>query len=276
MSCLPDFLVIGAARSGSTWIHECLKEHPLIGVPRERKELHFFNKDENFSKGLCWYRAFFDDLHGFELKGEVTPTYLCDEKSAARIKDVVPEVRLVASLRNPTERAFSAYMGHIMNGNLSRSDNIFEADSILKFDNQSGLLAHGHYSIHLKRFLYHFDRARILVVFFDELQANPRRFIDRIVSFLGVETGFELSVLNRRVNEGRFSPMLRAANLLSKKLPEPVAAVVQKRVIRLRKRYAPLQRKMTARERIGLDRYYKPYNDELRRQLGQQLPPGWS
>ena len=223
-----DFLVIGAARCGSTWIHEALKSHPEVMMPTHKKELHFFNVEENFNKGFDWYLSNFNDVAGMHVVGEVTPSYLSDIKSTSRIWEHLPQVKLIASLRNPTERAFSSYKGHVMSGRLSREDTIFEAENKLSFSNQSSILKHGHYADHLKRFYSYFPKENILVLFYDDLRAEPLNFIQKIYDFIGVEDSHVPPSLNDVINEGRYSSLLRSVNVVSSLLPDRIEDKVRR------------------------------------------------
>lgn len=273
---LPDFLVIGAARCGSTWIHEALKEHPAIAMPLDRKEIHFFNRDSHYAQGLGWYAPFFTHKTDDQICGEVTPSYLSDEKAAARIAQHVPKAKLVVSLRNPAERAFSSYTGYVMAGKLSPSDTIFEADKKLDFDNQSSLLAHGHYAEHLARYFSLFPRENILVLFYEDLAKDPQNFISRIYTFLEVDATYQPAVLNKRVNEGRFSSFLRFFNVVASWLPESVQKYIQKTVIMLRKKLAPRHKEIPSDLKTQLDDYYRGYNRKLAELLGVELPENWA
>jgi len=200
MSAIPEFLFIGAARCASTWVHECLKEHPGVCVPRRPKELHFFNQDENFSRGLDWYRRFWEHRTPAQVCGEVTPAYLCHEPSAARIHDLLPDVKLIVSLRNPIERTYSAYKGHVLAGRIEPGTNVLDADRQLCFDNQSGMVSHGFYHRHLMRYLDLFERRRVLILLYDELISDSAAFIARILRFIDVDDAFVPDNLTRRVH----------------------------------------------------------------------------
>src|SRR5690348_11928752 len=95
---LPNFLVIGVEKGGTTWLHTQLKKHPEIFLPNT-KEVHFFNKynsnfvaHDYFKFGLDWYREFFKDYEGQQAIGEVTPMYICDAEAPLRIKQTLPDV----------------------------------------------------------------------------------------------------------------------------------------------------------------------------------------
>ena len=104
---LPTFLVIGAPRSGTTWIARNLREHPEICLSK-KKELHFFDRDENYERGIAYYESFFtrcsEQQHAI---GEATPDYIHVPVAAKRIKEHLPHAKLIVSLRNPRDRVYS-------------------------------------------------------------------------------------------------------------------------------------------------------------------------
>ena len=106
---LPNFLVIGAQRGGTTLLHRVLDRHPEVYVPQRRKEVHFF--DWYYDRGADWYAGFFpcEQADEYRAVGEVTPDYLFDPHAPGRIRAVLPHCRFVASLRDPIQRAFSWY-----------------------------------------------------------------------------------------------------------------------------------------------------------------------
>lgn len=103
---LPDFIGIGVQRAGTTRIYELLKQHSEICMPTYRKEVHYF--DRYYHKGERWYRSLFDHCKG-KIVGEITPAYIYDEKCAERIHKLLPDVKLIAILRNPIDRAYSQF-----------------------------------------------------------------------------------------------------------------------------------------------------------------------
>ena len=103
---LPSFLGIGVQRSATTWVHNCLKEHPGVYVPEE-KELRFF--DENYERGFAWYEKYFETSSEGQVVGEITPNYFNVPDALARISEHLPEVKLFVIFREPVSRARSAY-----------------------------------------------------------------------------------------------------------------------------------------------------------------------
>jgi hypothetical protein len=113
---LPAFIIIGAQKAGTTSLYKYLRQHPNI-VPALKKEVKFF--DCNYDLGLDWYRSHFpyhSKLNGQKMTGEASPHYLFHPLAARRIANVLPEVKLIALLRNPVERAYSHYQLNVRRG----------------------------------------------------------------------------------------------------------------------------------------------------------------
>ena len=112
---LPDFLIIGAQKSGTTWLADQLSFHP--GIFMVPDEIHYFDKAQNFCRGLQWYSHHFENAGPTQLAGEKTPDYLWanGDGTEGHLADVhqklyqtLPAARLIVVLRNPVERALSA------------------------------------------------------------------------------------------------------------------------------------------------------------------------
>src|SRR5688572_19406956 len=103
---LPDFVVIGSMRAGSTSLARYIGAHPSVYMP-PKKELHFF--DWNWDRGLDWYRAQFRDATPGAIIGEATPIYIVYREAMERLAKACPEARLLVVLRDPVSRAYSHY-----------------------------------------------------------------------------------------------------------------------------------------------------------------------
>jgi hypothetical protein len=181
---LPDFLVIGAQRAGTTLLHTVLAAHPEVYLPGQRKEIHFF--DWYFGRGPEWYRRFFprvDEAGSYRAIGEATPDYLAAPNAAERIHDLIPQCRLVAVLRNPVDRAYSWYC-YLRRGYNERRD----FNSFISQDPTA--LEWGLYAKHLGRYLSLFPRTSLLVLLYEELIQQPVRQLDQVSQFLGLSTGW--------------------------------------------------------------------------------------
>ncbi|MGH6901037.1 MAG: sulfotransferase family protein, partial [Geminicoccaceae bacterium] len=178
---LPNFLVIGAQRAGTSLLHQILLAHPEVYVPVERKEVHYF--DRYFERGLAWYQGYFpagDAAGRYRAIGEITPDYLAAAEAPARIHALLPECRLVVILRNPVDRIHSWYQ----HARRSRNE---RRDFATFLDEEPLALGAGLYHRHLLRYLALFPREALLVVVYEELLRDPGRELGRLTAFLGVD-----------------------------------------------------------------------------------------
>ena len=185
---LPNFLVIGAEKGGTTWLDLQLRQHHDIFLP-ETKEVHFFNRfgsnlDEcdNFTnRGLSWYEKFFSSWAGQKAVGEVTPMYLCDNAAPQRIHDTLPDVKVICILRNPISRAQSHYWMAA-----TKSHTRLSLEEIVETDDDR-IIKRGLYSTQLKRYLDLFPVDRILVLYFEDVFSAPHAALSQVFQFLDVE-----------------------------------------------------------------------------------------
>ena len=197
----PDFLILGAMKSGTSTLFHHLLRHPGVGAPY-RKEVHFFGMGERAGHGPAWYRAHFPlraPLGRRRLTGEATPNYLYDPEAPARIRAALPEVRLLAILREPTERAVSHYFHEVRMGRetLPIEEAFAVEDARLAHAATLGeagreTLEHacyrrrGLYAEQIERYLAHFPRERLLVLGMGELRRDPEGALARTFAFLGL------------------------------------------------------------------------------------------
>lgn len=204
---LPTFLGIGVPRAGTTWLHTLLSAHPDVYLPTRRKEVRFF--DRHYDQGREWYEDFFcgpDEAARYAAIGEISPQYLYDEATPARIAGLVPEAKLIVMLRHPVDRAYSQFGFVVQRRDFRGSFEEFVAT-------RDRALEMGFYSRYLDRYLQHFDRDRILPVIFEEAVSERSEVRRDLAAFLGVgEAGFPTST--ERVNPStvpRFRSLSSAA-----------------------------------------------------------------
>jgi hypothetical protein len=111
----PDFLVIGAQKSGTTTLHEWLASEGTIGLPWPKKETHFFCYTDRFEQGLEWYRGCFPRGE-YSLRGEVDPSLMCSFAAPHRIANAAGDIPVVALLRDPLARAYSHWAMNVFKG----------------------------------------------------------------------------------------------------------------------------------------------------------------
>jgi hypothetical protein len=208
---LPDFLIIGSTRSGSTSLHDWLMRHPFV-APTE-KEIHFFNF--HYHRRADWYRSHFpleSERAAFAaergrafLVGEGTASYLAHYWSPARAAALMPEAKLIVCLRDPVDRAYSQYhyrrrrdaepLGSFEEAIAAEPERVRGEQEHEIADppyyswtmHRWGYLRTGRYAEHLERWFAAFPRERFLFLSFEnELVAAPQRALDRIHEFLGL------------------------------------------------------------------------------------------
>jgi hypothetical protein len=260
---LPDFLIIGTKRGGTTSLWRYLIQHPL--VPRlfpawNTKTSHYF--EENWPKGEAWYRSHFptarqraalERRHGGPCRvGESAPLYMFHPLVAGRVADLMPQARIIVLLRDPVERAFSHWKERRTEGReplgfaeaLAAEDErtagerdrlIADPDAFSEpFDSWS-YRARGRYLEHLEPWLDRFDSGQLLFLPSETLYRDPAGSYARVLDFIGLPA-YELpayDVFNDRPSKG-----------------------------------------MDDRVRAELSAYYRPYNDALARRLGMTFD--WS
>jgi Sulfotransferase family len=175
---LPTFLHLGPGKSGSTWLHEVLSTHPDVYLTGA-KDLYFFSR--YYDRGPGWYaQQFADAPPRAAAVGEVCPDYLADPVAPQRIRDVLgPDVRLMVTLRDPVDRAFSSYL-YLAKHGLARPT---FRDTWLA---SPELVEEGRYATHLRRYRDAVDGRPILVGVFDDLEADPQAFLDATTTWLGL------------------------------------------------------------------------------------------
>ena len=189
----PDFLYIGIARAGSTWLFEMLRQHPDVFIP-PAKDLYFF--DRFFNKGLDWYLSHFQHAGHAKAVGELSHDYYFSEEATTRIQEALPNVRLICCLREPVGRLVSGYV-------YNRTTSLRSGVSLADYAAQDEIVTQFEYYGHLKRYLECFERERVLVVFYEEMIRNPESFMREIYRFLGVDDSFVPPNLHERINPSR-------------------------------------------------------------------------
>lgn len=183
---LPNVVVVGAAKCGTTSLHRYLAEHPEVHMS-PIKELNFF-VDPGCLGRLEEYASFFDER--VAVRGESSPLYSMDPLVPGvpdRVREAIPDAKLIYLVRDPIERIESAYV--FRQARSSRVDSLERALGMHP-DAHSPYIAPSRYAKQLELYLRHFDRHRVLVVDQAELLGDRREALRRVFGFLGVDEGF--------------------------------------------------------------------------------------
>lgn len=176
---LPNFIIIGAMKCGTSTLHEQLARQPSIFLS-EPKEPNFFSNDDVYARGESWYRKHFDGTTA-ALRGESSthytklPTY---PKTIARMRALLPDLKLIYVMRHPLERLVSHYIHEWSVATIN--DPIDRA-----LERHRELLDYGCYYMQLAPYLEAYGRQRILPVFLEHMQLEPQAALERVCRFLG-------------------------------------------------------------------------------------------
>jgi len=206
---LPDFIIIGTVRSGSTSLYYNICQHPCV-LSAAYDELGYF--DNNFHLGLNWYRSLFPTLFSkwvvkqkkqFAITGEDTPFYIWNPLVANRILKILPNIKLIVLFRNPVDRAYSNYHLGVRAGSenlsfedaiqmeLKKLDNKFQQD-IEKYTIARSYITKGFYADQLKIWLELFTPEQLIIVSTEDLESNPQETLDKIYDFLKIPKNHKL------------------------------------------------------------------------------------
>jgi Sulfotransferase domain len=243
---LPDALIIGAMKSGTSSLHYYLTQHPQVVAPL-RKEVHYF--DLNFARGEAWYRANFGRAGAGGLNLDSSPYYLLHPQVPPRAYALLPAAKLIVLLRDPVRRAYSHYWHECDKGRepLSFEDAIAAEAERIELDHGRlangeiersaahqyfSYLARGRYAEQLAAWLRVYPRQSLLVLRFEDLAREPLPVLNRTLGWLGL-------------------PAMTSARL------EP----------RNTRKYPPMNPATAER----LREYFAPHNARLESLLGEQM-----
>ena len=199
---LPHFVIIGAVKGATTWIHNQLQDNPAIYLPAP--EPHFFSQEH--AQGLDHYRRFFDGARPDQILGEKSADYLAHPDAPARLAAALPEVRLVVQLRNPVDRAYSDYKMLVRRGTVTKGPEHY-LDG--RPNDQPRFLEDGLYAQHLRRWLAHFDAEQIKILLFEDVKAAPEASVAIVSDHIGAPRHYSTQVGSDPRNDSseRFLPL---------------------------------------------------------------------
>jgi hypothetical protein len=191
---LPDFVVIGGSKSGTVWMNECLREHPDVYLTPDVHEVFFF--DRYFDRGIEWYAHYFRGYAGQKRVGEITSEYLAHPLAPERLRAVLPDATLIASLRNPVQRACSKYLHMWRKGDIPPHLSFWQA-----CEYAPQIISDGEYFRCLRpwRELFSAEQLRLLVL--DDAALDPFAYMRRVYELLDVDPDFRAATTTERANE---------------------------------------------------------------------------
>jgi sulfotransferase family protein len=218
---VPNFLVIGAAKAGTTSLYRYLRSHPEVFMP-EKKELQFFPEEFNWHLGLEWYERHFAEAGDVRAIGEASTTYTRYPYSKGvprRIVETLPDVRLIYLVRHPIERMRSQYQQHVAHGwesetSIERAllENPFYLDT-------------SRYAMQIEQYLEYLPMDRLKVIRSEDLRHKRDETIREVYGFLGVDPGFLPPALGQEHNSTRWAARPMQRRLQSRRVVRAISTI---------------------------------------------------
>ena len=225
---LPNLVVIGAMKCGTTSLHLLLDQHPDITMSR-RKEISFFSRQDD-DRGVPWYMSHFNGATA--IRGESSPSYTKYPQRdgvPARMHALLPDAKLIYILRDPIERTVSHYLHDYLRGREQRP--LGEA---LRSFADNPYVSPSRYHMQLERYLQYYARSQILILATEDLRDEAHLTLERVVDFLGVapyrfDVFTEANVAEHRGRSNRLGRMLESprAKRLGRRLPRPAVELAK-------------------------------------------------
>ncbi|MEM9923671.1 MAG: sulfotransferase domain-containing protein [Cyanobacteria bacterium P01_D01_bin.50] len=205
---LPNLIIIGAMKCGTTSLHHYLNLHPEICMSRD-KELDFFIEEKNWSRGIKWYKSHF--VGQAKIYGESSPNYTrypIWKGIPLRMFSVIPETKLIYIVRNPIERIISHYV-HLYADSKENRD-IEEA--LAELDGNQ-YIERSKYFLQLEQYLEFFSDSNILIITSEELSNFPQKTLKKVFQFLQVDADFEFKFKINNITELlKFGPIITSSS----------------------------------------------------------------
>jgi hypothetical protein len=209
MNSFPTFVVAGAGKAGTSWLHACCDEHPEIFVPPKNKEIDYFSKF--IDNGVEFYSAHYADIPDtINCSGDFSPSYMVDPQVPRRIYELLPDVEIYFVLRNPIDRAYSHYCMHVKGGSVATNPEDYLIPG-------SRYLEEGLYYRNITRFAEYFSETQIRIFFYDDLTENPVNFVSSFYESLGVNNQFRPHIVDKKFHSRGYRPKYQSLyNILVK------------------------------------------------------------
>lgn len=242
---LPDFLVIGCQKGGTSSLHGYLSQHPRL-QPADVKEVHFFDGGlhpgwDKYVEGERLYRSYFGWRHFLHAQGrqsfEASPCYMFNPLGPARMAAMVPDARLIVLLRDPVERAVSHYFHErrrgreilpILEALQSEADRLAPVYASGNYKDERWInfsyVTRGLYAEQLERLFEHYPRERVLILESSEFYTDPKQALSQVLGFVGVDyNGFNADLTPVGVGNNREKVDSAVYDWLSARFIEPNA-----------------------------------------------------
>jgi len=194
---LPDFLCVGGEKCATTWLHDVLRRHPGVYLPTIKETRYF---ESEYERSHEWYAGFFKGARSTQVIGEVCPQYLHCEEAARRIARDLPGAKIVVSLRDPVDRAYSQYWMDVR-GYWARGEAPPPFEELAT--RGSDYLRKGLYARQIQPYVASFGKERVFILFSERLRTTPLAEVNRLLRWLGVSEVTDPGWLGAEKNQAR-------------------------------------------------------------------------
>lgn len=267
-TALPNLIIIGAQKCGTSALHYYLSFHPEVAMSRP-KELNFFIKERNWPEGREWYESHFDP--GATITGEASPNYTAHPHFRGvprRMHSLVPDAKLIYMVRDPVDRIVSQYIHNYTKrrprgGPGGRGERVKRgkglADTVL--EPGTTYIPRSSYHLQLQRFLEFYPESSILVLAQNDLRSEHDRpaTLRKVFRFLGIDDSFEHKKFSQLRHQTQMKQRKTRMGVLGERLPEAVWTRLEGRVKTVEAVERPkvddnLERELSARLKDDIDR----------------------
>ncbi len=305
---LPDFMLAGMQKSGTTTVNTILSHHPRVFLKDDGKAFFklddfgehpdfypyvndqwtFHDLENKFEEYYHWYLSIFDDAGEDQLIGEDKPLYMTSKRAGERIKKMIPDIKLIFILRDPVNRAYSNYWHKFRNGR-----SIFDFEQTLQYM-PGKIIQRGYYEEHLRTYFDLFPAEQIKVVILEDLSDNPQKIADELFEFLELDS-IDVTEINTHKHQSRGPRCMTFQLFLNRvfrslntnryhdqlpKMPEPqknpLAKFLYKQLTWVNMSKTKKPPKMKPQTREFLQKIYARENRGLSDLLGRDLSRFWS
>ena len=287
----PDFIIIGAAKAGTTSLYRHLTWHPSIFMS-DPKEPTYFAFDERYGRGEDWYQSLFSGAGEAQLCGEASTNYTnwpLYPHTVKRMHALLPDVKLIYVMRHPVDRAYSHYIQLINNIRNDDPDYTFTDTFEQHIAKDDSVIQSSNYMLQINRFLEYYPRERFLFLFFEDFIQDPGLTLERVISFLGIDKKVDLlarGAVSENLNKEKEAWLIRSrltgplrtlpgAQWIADRLPQGIRdsiyAMLRKLPAHRRIEAEFIPPRMQTETRVRLLDYFLGPNRELGEFLGQDL-----
>jgi len=216
-----DFFVVGAQKCATSWLYYCLQDHPQVHVPPKKREDAYLGGDLHAERGDKWFYDLLGDPENRAVVGDISVDYLFDPRSPRAVQERTSNARLVLSLRDPIDRAVSAYYWHVRRGNIAEMNPSVGLRKALRAWQERphleryepgnayhNVIARGMYAPQLERYIDAFTTDQLLVLRYEDIKARPEAVLKSVYAFLEVDASHVPGALHRRPKQNSYFPLL--------------------------------------------------------------------